>query len=134
MEFSPHDSMASPPSPTGSSGNSMVNIIYILYLIGFFIPGTSAMGIILAYINRDSSTQPYTSHFQFQITLFLKGLLYAIAGLVLYLCSIAIAALTGGAGIILLAFPALLMLWWAAWTIYSIIRGMSALNRNLPIS
>ncbi|POF61531.1 hypothetical protein CFR73_12065 [Novacetimonas maltaceti] len=134
MGFDRHDSMVSSPSPIGSNGNSMVNIVYILYLIGFFIPGTSAMGIILAYINRDSSTEPYTSHFRFQITLFLKGLLYAVAGLVLYLFSIAMAALTGGIGVILLVFPVLLMLWWAAWTIYSIIRGMSALNRNLPIS
>mgnify|MGYP003362200672 CR=1 FL=1 len=134
MAFNHHDNMGTPSSPTGESGNSMVNIIYILYLIGFFIPGTSALGIILAYINKNSSVQPYTSHFQFQITLFLKGLLYAVAGLILYLSSMVAAAVTGGIGLMMVIFPVILLLWWAVWTIYCIIRGMQAINRNQPIS
>ncbi|WP_264986180.1 hypothetical protein, partial [Novacetimonas hansenii] len=64
----------------------------------------------------------------------LKGLLYAVAGLILYLSSMVAAAVTGGIGLILVIFPAMLLLWWAVWTIYCIIRGMQAINRNQPIS
>ncbi|PYD47482.1 hypothetical protein C3920_09685 [Novacetimonas pomaceti] len=133
MDFNAHNGTGMPPSQGEDGGNSMVNIVYILYLIGFFIPGTSALGIILAYINRNDSREPYTSHFQFQISIFLTGLIYSVAGLLLYLFSIAITAISGGIGAVFFVFPLLLMLWWAGWTIYSIIRGLRALGRNEPI-
>jgi uncharacterized membrane protein len=64
-----------PQSPV-ISNYGLVLVVYILYLVGFLTGVTALVGLVIAYLQRDSTDRISQSHFQFQITTFWIGLLY----------------------------------------------------------
>jgi len=66
-----------PPSSAFSDERQMAIVIYILFLVGFATGGVAALvGLVLAYVNRDSAPEWLRSHFTFQIRTFWVGMLY----------------------------------------------------------
>jgi uncharacterized membrane protein len=119
---------------TGSDrGKSAANMDYILYIVGFFIPLVALVGVIMAYINRGDASDIYRTHFNFQIRLFWRGILFWVAGAVSYIIAFFLAAVTAGLGFILMIVPVALGLWWLVSTILMIARGMKALGNGRPI-
>jgi uncharacterized membrane protein len=118
--------MTMPAPQVSPDAKNMANIIYILYIIGFFTGITALIGVVLAYINRNQFDPASNSHFNRQIKIFWRGVIFAIFIFITYF----IGAIT----IILMPIAWILMLWWFIWTVIAIARGMSALNRSQPIA
>jgi uncharacterized membrane protein len=100
----------------GERGNA--NLIYILYLVALVIGVTSIVGVIMAYLAKDQAPDWLKSHYNNQINIFWKALLYCVIGAVL--------------SIILIGF--LILLATLVWYIIRVVQGMQALNRNEPIA
>jgi len=65
-----------------SSKVGTTKIIYILYLVGIVMPILTVIGLVMAYVNRETTDDWLNSHFQFQIRTFWLGLLFSmISGL-----------------------------------------------------
>ena len=94
-------------------------IIYILYL-SHFVPVVgwvaSIVGLILAYVERDTAPDWLKSHYTFQIRTFWIGLLYFAVSCVLVIVAIGI--------------PLLFAVW--IWFIVRCALGLSRLLRNEP--
>lgn len=114
-------------------GRGMANIIYILYIVGFFTGITALIGVILAYVGKDSAKAHYDSHFKHQIKIFWRGVVMLGINLVLYMVLTAIAAMTFGVGFIFFLIPLGILVWWAVWTLLRIIKGMQALGQGNAI-
>jgi uncharacterized membrane protein len=104
-----------PSAPLASDERQMALVVYILFLVPF--GGlTHLVGLVLAYVTRDTAPDWLRSHYTFQIRTFWIGLLYfVISGL---LC------------IIVIGVPLL-----AATTVWFVVRcalGISRLMRNEP--
>ena len=73
---------SAPPEPVFTSGGDahiLPMIIYILYLIPVGV--THIVGLVMAYVARDTAPEWLRSHYTFQIRTFWIGLLYfCIAG------------------------------------------------------
>jgi uncharacterized membrane protein len=95
---------------------SLANVVYILYLLGLFLPFTSIVGVIIAYVNQGEAPEWLQSHYRFQIRTFWIGLLYGIIGLVT--CIIII-------GFFWLCFVLI-------WLIVRCVKGMQAISRGMP--
>lgn len=65
----------------------MALVVYILFLVApFAFHVTGIVGLVLAYVNRDTAPEWLKSHYTFQIHTFWLSLLYGvIAGLMLFL-------------------------------------------------
>ncbi len=92
--------------------------VYVLYLGGFFTGFTAVIGAVIAYMQRERAGEIAATHFRFQTKTFLIGLLYLLVG-----------AVTMHVGI-----GALILLWWAAWTLIRCVKGLLALNAGEPIA
>jgi len=93
------------PSPAHREDISVAIAVYVLYLLPFFI--TPLVGLILAYVSRETSSPMLKSHFTFQIRSFwllVAGI--AIAAMVL-IFSIIPAILLVGIPSLVLAIAAL---------------------------
>jgi uncharacterized membrane protein len=99
------------------SNYGLVLTVYILYLVGFLTGITVLVGVVIAYLQRDSTDRVSQSHFQFQITTFWIGLLYFFVGLF---------TIHFGIGVVIL-------LWWLLWTVIRCVKGLLALNMGEPI-
>jgi uncharacterized membrane protein len=97
----------------------MAFVIYILYL-AHFVPVVgwvaTIVGLVLAYVERDTAPEWLKSHFTFQIRTFWIGLLYTVVSIMLCL--------------ILIGFPLLLVTW--IWFIVRCALGLSRLLRDEP--
>lgn len=100
------------------SKRDMVRAVYILYVIGFFTGLSTILGVIFAYFNRDSSSLLEKSHFDYQISIFWKGLLMFVIGIIL--------------APILIGY--LVILFWMVWTILKIVKGWSRFADNIPMT
>lgn len=98
-----------------TKGNA--NLIYILYLVGIVVGVTPIIGVIMAYIGKGQGNPVLESHYNNQINIFWKGLLYSVIGVVLT------AVLIG----VLILLAALI------WYIVRCIKGMQALSAGQPI-
>ncbi|MEQ8556830.1 MAG: hypothetical protein RIB03_00800 [Henriciella sp.] len=99
----------------GQKGN--VNLIYILYLISLVVGVTSIIGVIMAYIGKSGASPALVSHYNNQINIFWKMLVFAIIGAVL--------------SIVLVGFLVLLAA--VVWFIIRVVKGMQALSADQPI-
>lgn len=61
-----------------SAKANTTKIIYILYLVGIVMPILTVIGLVMAYVNRESTDEWLNSHFQFQIRTFWIGLLFSM--------------------------------------------------------
>ncbi len=100
-----------------ASAKTMALAVYILYLVGYFVGITWLIGVIIAYTQRSNADPVVSSHSQNQITIFWASLVYVIIGSLLALILI---------GWLVLAL-------WFIWSLIRIIKGLMALNNNLPI-
>jgi uncharacterized membrane protein len=105
----------SPQSNPLSDERQMALVVYILYLLP--MGGvTHLVGLVLAYVSRDTAPEWLKSHYTFQIRTFWIGLLYfCVAGLLCF---------------VLIGFPLLV-----AVTIWFVVRcalGISRLMRSEP--
>lgn len=96
------------------SGNA--NLIYILYLVSIVVGITAIIGVVMAYMAKDEAPDWLRSHYNNQINIFWKGLLYSIIGGIL--CVIMI-------GFIILLFALI-------WYIVRTVKGMQSLSRGEP--
>jgi len=79
-----------PPSPL-SDDRQIAMIVYICYLGSFCAGGVPGLvGLILAYVNRDTGPDWLKSHYRFQIRTFWIGLLYTVISLALSIVVIGI--------------------------------------------
>ena len=110
-----------PPAPASgfSHQHEMPLIIYILYL-SHFVPVigwvASIVGLVLAYVERDTAPEWLRSHYTFQIRTFWIGLLYFVVACVLV--------------VVLIGIPLLVAVW--VWFIVRCALGLSRLLRNEP--
>lgn len=98
-------------------GTDTAKIIYILYLVGLAVGVTALIGVIMAYVNRDTGPEWLRSHYDFQIRTFWIGLLYSIAGIIL--------------SMILIGF--LVLLFTAVWLIIRVVKGFKHLDQRQPV-
>ena len=95
-----------------SPGNG--NLIYILYLVAIIGIPTSIVGVIMAYIGKDGANELMTNHYNNQINIFWKSMLYFVVGAVLTM--------------VLIGF--LIILAAAVWYIIRCVQGMQTLGRG----
>jgi uncharacterized membrane protein len=107
-----------PPSRPVVGESGLVLTVYILYLVGFLTGITALIGVIIAHVKASSSGETARSHFQFQIRTFWIGLGYLAIGWLL------VALLVG--------IP--ILIWWFAWTLARVIKGMLLLNEGKPVA
>jgi uncharacterized membrane protein len=69
-----------PPAPVAAASDErqIALAVYILYLIPFAFGVTHVVGLVLAYVNRDTAPAWLKSHYDFQIRTFWIGLLYFV--------------------------------------------------------
>ena len=71
---------------------NMAKVIYVLHLCGFVSGGaTAVIGVVMAYVYKDSAPDWLKTHYELQIRTFWLGLLYALISSVLCLILIGIA-------------------------------------------
>jgi uncharacterized membrane protein len=86
----PPPSAPPPPSPL-SDERQMALIIYVLYLASLVTGGlTAIVGVVLAYINRDTAPNFLKSHYTFQIRTFWIGLIAYVVSFALIIVLIGI--------------------------------------------
>ena len=90
----------------GNKGNA--NLVYILYLCSFLIGISSVVGVVMAYVGKADASPLVRSHYDNQINIFWKMLLYVVVG-------------------ILIIFAAVV------WYVIRIVKGMQALAADQPI-
>ena len=97
-----------------SSKVGTTKIIYILYLVGIVMPILTVIGLVMAYVNRESTDDWLNSHYQFQIRTFWLGLLFSI--------------ISGLLTIILIGYFFLLVT--ALWFIIRCVKGLKYLDNQ----
>ena len=105
-----------PTSPPLADERQMALIVYILYLVPAGV--THIVGLILAYVARDSAPPWLQSHYTYLIRTFWMGLLYFIIAIVL--CALLI-----GFALLPLVF---------VWFVVRCAVGLMRLFRNEPIA
>ena len=112
------DSQSPTPAPVSSmfsDERQMAIIIYILFMVGFAtFHAATIVGLVLAYVNRDSAPEWLRSHYTFQIRTFWIGLLYLVVSIP---CMI-----------VLIGFPMLLAA--AVWFVVRIALGINRLMKS----
>jgi uncharacterized membrane protein len=104
-------------SPGASAEARNVSTIYILYLVSFVVGITCLIGVVMAYINKDSAPEWLQSHYRYQVRTFWIGLLYG-----------AIGALTT---LVVVGFAVLLFL--AVWFIVRCAKGLKHVQAGEPM-
>src|SRR5207249_3711100 len=107
-------------------GRSAANLNYILYIIGFFTGVTALVGVILAYSHRDTASETFRSHFDWQIKIFWRSVRFFVVMSILYFVFTLIAVVTLGLGFILYFIPFGIWIWWLVSTIKRVAAGMKA--------
>lgn len=100
----------------GAAGNA--RLIYILYLTAVVVGMTALIGVIMAYVSRQTDDPILDSHYRNQINIFWKGLLYSLIGLVLSIV---------GIGIIILIAT-------LVWYIVRSVKGLQSLSKGEAIA
>ena len=107
-----------PAISTNPSEKGNANLIYILYLVGVVVGITPIVGVIMAYMAKSEAPDWLISHYNNQINIFWKVLLYGVISCVLMLVLI---------GVVLI-FVVLI------WYIVRTVKGMQALSKGEPIA
>ncbi len=107
-----------PAISTNPSEKGNANLIYILYLVGVVVGITPIVGVIMAYMAKSEAPDWLVSHYNNQINIFWKGLLYGLISCVLMLVLI-------GFVLILVAL---------IWYIVRTVKGMQELSKGQPIA
>jgi uncharacterized membrane protein len=71
---------ASPPPSAATEDKVLPAVIYALYLVGLATGITVLLGLILAYVSKDSAGPNMRTHYDFQIRTFWMGIAWALIG------------------------------------------------------
>ena len=115
---------------SGDNGRGSAHLVYILYIVGFFTAITALIGVIFAYVNRKDAGAQLRSHYDFQIKIFWRGVVFLTINTILYMIVSIVGAATLGIGFVLMILPLGILIWWFVWTAIAIAKGMKALGRN----
>lgn len=118
MSETPPTPPSEPAISTNPSEKGNANLIYILYLVGVVVGLTPIVGVIMAYMAKSEAPEWLVSHYNNQINIFWKVVLFSLIGAVLTLVLIGL--------LVLLA--ALI------WYIVRTVKGMQALSKGEPIA
>jgi uncharacterized membrane protein len=116
------DAYVQPPAPPPPPASPMADerqtalIVYILMLVPFVVFVTHVVGLVIAYVSRDTAPDWLKSHYTYQINTFWMGLLYMVVAC--FLC------------LILIGF--LLVPLVVVWYIVRCALGLARLMRNEP--
>lgn len=110
--------MSEPQISTNPESTGNANLIYILYLASLVVGITGIIGVIMAYMAKDDTSDMLRSHYENQINIFWKGLLYCVIGAILTVVLI---------GIVILVVA-------LVWYIVRIVKGMQALSKGQAIA
>ena len=87
---------ALPPAQSSGFDLNHPTIIALLYLSSFFVGITAIIGVVLAYVWRGESKEPWeASHYQYLINTFWIGLIGSIVGFVLLIVLVGVFVLLG---------------------------------------
>ncbi len=106
-----------PQISTNPAERGNANLIYILYLVAIAVGLTAVVGVVMAYMAKEEAPDWLKSHYNNQINIFWKGLLYMVVSSLLMMVLI-------GFVLILVAF---------VWYIVRVVKGMQALSKGEPI-
>lgn len=67
------------------NAKDQARIIYILYLVGFVVPITPLIGVVMAYLAKGEAPEWLASHYTWQIRTFWIALAVSVVGLLLCL-------------------------------------------------
>jgi len=84
-ELPPPSALPPAPAPSNNPFNDerqMAMIVYVAYLAAFILPVLGLVGVVLAYVNRETAPDWLKSHHTFQIRTFWIGLLFWIVSIV----------------------------------------------------
>lgn len=95
---------------------NIAKIIYVLYLIGLVSGVTAVIGVVMAYVYRDSAPDWLKTHYELQIRSFWMVLLYGLIAGVLCL--------------ILVGFLLLFLI--AIWWIVRCVKGLKCVSEGAP--
>ncbi len=105
--------------------------VYALYAAGFIFPALWVIGILVAFVKRDSAKETWLySHFQWQIKTFLWGLL-GLGGLLLFMYTIQFLISHSQFSSLSYALTGVLYalgIAWLIWLCYRVARGWAMLN------
>jgi len=73
-----------PPNNPLSDDRQMAIIVYIAYLAAFAFPPLAIVGLVLAYVNRETAPDWLKSHYTFQIYTFWIGILFWFVSIMLF--------------------------------------------------
>ena len=95
------------------------NLVYILFLVGLATGGLGTLvGVIMAYVAKGQGDALLDNHYNNQINIFWKGLLYSVASVFL-IPILGLGILTGLAALV--------------WFIVRCVKGMQALSAGQPV-
>lgn len=100
-----------------SVSTDTAKIIYILYIVGLAAGITAIVGVVMAYVNRDTGPEWLRTHYRYQIRTFWIGLLYCVIGAILSVVLI---------GVLVLLFA-------AVWLIIRVVKGFKWLEQREPV-
>ena len=107
------------PAPYSSADTrQMAFAVYVLLLAGLFCPLLPIVGLVLAYIHRETAPDWLKSHHEWQIRTFWIGLLYQVISIVL--CMVVIGLL--------------LLLAQFVWYVVRCVQGLDRLSRHEPVT
>lgn len=99
------------------SDRGVALVVYVLYLVGFATGITALVGVLVAYLYRKSASPVVATHLLFQIRTLWIGAVCFVLGCLLWYFIVGI----------------FVLLWWGAWTLIRVVRGMLLLNDGRPI-
>lgn len=100
-------------------------LVYVLYLGGTFLPVLPIVGWAVALTQRNGAPPMLRTHYQNQINLFLRGLVYLVAVLIIGF----MLALTGVGAPIAGLFALVALVWWYV----RVIKGIIRLSKDEPV-
>ncbi len=106
-----------PPIISGDILGNMPQLVYLLYFVGFLFHPAALVGVVLAYVNRNDASPLERSHFEFQISTFMRGLVMVAFGILL----------------VFFIVGWLILLFWGVWTVIRCAKGLSNLSRGIPM-
>jgi uncharacterized membrane protein len=112
----PQLASVTPPGSAAEARNA--SLVYILYLVSFVIGITCLIGVVMAYVNKDSAPEWLQSHYRYQIRTFWIGLLYGAIG------AITTVAFVGFAVLVFLA----------VWFIVRCVKGLKSVQAGEPVA
>jgi len=102
---------------TSNNTTALAKVIYILLIVSTIIGFSGIVAVIMAYVNKDDSSEWLDTHYRFQIRTFWIGLLYACIGVFTFAIAI---------GYFILLFTVI-------WVIIRCSKGLKQLANNQPV-